>query len=1150
MHDTIADHIDEGRRRAFESAWSAGSPTRIEENLPAADRPEYLPTLEELVHIELEFAWKQARAGGAAAEAAGPLVESYLARFPPLLQPNIVRRLVQQEFHVRRACGSRPAINEYCRRFPELWSNPSEAGAFLLPTEAGPLETNQAAPAEARYHLVAKHARGGFGEVWRAADSVLNRDIAIKRLAPALASEAEYRRRFAEEARITGQLEHPGVVPVYDLVDAGSEHPYYVMRFLGGTTMADAVHRFHQAHPAPSFRSVAGLRLLTAFLTIAKTIQFAHARGVIHRDLKPQNVMLGDFGETIILDWGLAKYLSADRPIKGTLQAGDGDPAGNRQTDEHVQTMAGAVMGTPAYMSPEQFAGRTGLVDQRSDIYGLGAILYETLTGRPPHGEAAHLAKSRGPVRRPRALAASIPRSLEAICLKSLAPDQADRYQEVAAMTRDLELYLADEPVSVLRESWPARLARYARRHRNLMATGGLVGLSVLLALAGILAVVVKSNRDLGLAQAETAAALVEAEDHLYLQRLVTAHQEFMENHNVVQAEALLDLCPPSRRQWEWHFVKGLCDRDQPGVLRGHQGRVQSVAVSPDDRLAASVDDEGTVIVWDIEQAERRWRGSHQPAASCLAFAPDGRQLVTGGRDADGRGNVKIWDVASGELLRQHVVHGRAVTALAFAPDGRRLATAGADETVTVWDAATGQLERTLRGHAGAVLAVAFAPDSGRLASGGQDTVVRTWDLDTGDPVREFAGHTAPVTAVAFNMANGQLASASQDSTIRLWPSDAMDGVRVLTGHREAVECLAFSDDGRKLASAGFDASIRVWDLERPDTARVLRGHESHIRGVAMRADAGLLFSAADDFTVRLWDIERSPAATFAGQMVAFSPTGRRFATADVTSGRRSVVRLWEPESHQERLRLATDARVTGLVYSQDGRHLATAETNGAIAIRDAYDGTVVERIDCGTLPLGLALSPDNRQVIAGDPAGVVRIWNRESNAPPRIIRAHADRIAATAFSPDALTIATASVDGTGKLFDARTGEEQALLRGHHKALTQVVFSPDGTRVATSSFDGTIRLWNRATGEPLMTLTAGKFYLNSVVFSPDGRRIVSGSDQMIKIWDADTGHQVFSLWGHNCVSQLAFDPRGEWLAVAGTHKHVRLLRGSSVSGPR
>ncbi|MBN2489802.1 MAG: protein kinase [Planctomycetes bacterium] len=494
----IPEHeIDEAERRRFEEAWARGRPVPIEECLPPAGSPSRSGTLEELVHIELELAWKRAAGTGAAeAGAAGdaPLVEDYLRRFPELDRPEIVRRLLATEYRVRQRHGDRPELESYRRRFPGL----VETGEDVLDTlaareaeDAAAAEARQGGPLAERYHLIAEHARGGFGAVWRARDENLRREVALKQLSPPLAERPEFRRRFVGEARITARLEHPGIVPIYDLADAEAGAAYYAMKLVRGETLAAAIARFHALAPDAPERPVEERRLLAAFLLVSQTMEYSHARGVVHRDLKPQNIVLGDYGETIVLDWGLAKA-----PADAEAPAGDAGAAGPDPPPSPVLTRPGTVQGTPAYMAPEQAAGEIDRVDERSDIYALGAILYQILTGRLPFdGPTAEevLARVRaGRPPRPRAVRPEASPALEAICLKAMACEREQRYAAVSALARDLQRFLADEPVSVYREPWTRRAGRWMRRHRALVtgvAAATLVGLVGLAVVAVVLAV-------------------------------------------------------------------------------------------------------------------------------------------------------------------------------------------------------------------------------------------------------------------------------------------------------------------------------------------------------------------------------------------------------------------------------------------------------------------------------------------------------------------------------------------------------------------------------------------------------------------------------------------------------------------------------------
>ncbi len=377
----------------------------------------------------------------------------------------------------------RARVEELVRRQLETPTVGSVAGLPLpppvttaeLPARVGrlfdPAAPEAGAATESRYQRLSLHGAGGIGQVWLARDTELGRDVALKQLRPETAQDAASRARFLEEARVTGQLEHPNIVPVHDLVrPADGSQPYYIMRFVKGRTLSAAVAAYHDN---PQAGRIELLGLMNAFLAVCNALAFAHSRGVLHRDLKGQNVILGEFGEVNVLDWGLARRMGDRETANALVPAADGPGP--------TPTLPGQVLGTPGYMAPEQAAGRTDEIDARTDVYGLGAILYEVLTGRPPFSTAVGTGtgivtaldlpallrriQTESP-RPPRQVRPAAPPALEAICLKALSRRREDRYQSAAELARDVQRWLADEPVSVYREPLAARLGRWSRRHR------------------------------------------------------------------------------------------------------------------------------------------------------------------------------------------------------------------------------------------------------------------------------------------------------------------------------------------------------------------------------------------------------------------------------------------------------------------------------------------------------------------------------------------------------------------------------------------------------------------------------------------------------------------------------------------------------------
>ncbi|HKB37330.1 MAG TPA: protein kinase, partial [Gemmataceae bacterium] len=347
--------------------------------------------------------------------------------------------------------GLAATVDEEVRRSLQEIEDDAVRKSLVTMGEARPGETVPDDPAAGQRYLLSRlHATGGIGRVWVAYDSGLGREVALKELRPEYAGHAAARARFVKEARITGQLEHPGIVPVHELTTRDG-HPIYTMRFLHGRTLTEVTRAYHarRAERAATALDLAGL--LNTFVAVCNAVAYAHARGVIHRDLKGQNVLVGEYGEVIVLDWGLAKVVG---PREGE---GIEPPALVEVPADGDATSQGQVIGTPSYMAPEQAAGRLDQIDRRTDVYGLGAILYEILTGRPPFSgsdrhEVLRRVREEAPPR-PRQVCAGVPPALEAVCLKALARDPGDRYATAEELARDVQRWLADEPPSAYRET-------------------------------------------------------------------------------------------------------------------------------------------------------------------------------------------------------------------------------------------------------------------------------------------------------------------------------------------------------------------------------------------------------------------------------------------------------------------------------------------------------------------------------------------------------------------------------------------------------------------------------------------------------------------------------------------------------------------------
>jgi serine/threonine-protein kinase len=511
----------------FEDAWLRGQRPAIDLFLPGEAERRHAVLLE-LVHADLEFRLKTGEAVRA---------ESYLERYPELwTDPEAVLGLFVAEYSLRQREDPDLAIEEYQQRLPryahEMRDRLERLDQYLKVDStqtvrirprvvAGEAGDEAVAPPPARYRPMRLHARGGLGEVLLAEDAELGRAVALKRLQPRHGADPDSRRRFLREAEITARLGHPGIVPIYGLTHDADGQPCYAMRFIQGESLQEAIERFHRGALPPAEAALGLRQLLGRFVSVCQTMAYAHSNGVIHRDLKPQNIMLGEYGETLVVDWGLAREITAcglrlaassdPEAASGTTPDGSNPQAAVRNPQsEQTLTRDGEVMGTPAYMAPEQAAGDRDGIGPASDIYSLGATLYTLLTGRPPFPGGDVLAcVQQGVFAPPRQLRKGLPRALEAVCLKAMALRPEARYLGAAALVQDVERWLADEPVRARRESWPERGRRWLKRHRTLVTVAAAAAIVALVTVstAALRLKAARDNEETARVQAEQAHA-------------------------------------------------------------------------------------------------------------------------------------------------------------------------------------------------------------------------------------------------------------------------------------------------------------------------------------------------------------------------------------------------------------------------------------------------------------------------------------------------------------------------------------------------------------------------------------------------------------------------------------------------------------------
>jgi WD40 repeat protein/tetratricopeptide (TPR) repeat protein/tRNA A-37 threonylcarbamoyl transferase component Bud32 len=1012
-----------------------------------------------------------------------------------------------------------------------------------------------------RYQPIQFHAAGNLGEVLLAQDPELNRSVALKRIQERHADNPESRRRFLREAEITGRLEHPGVVPVHGLGQDAEGRPCYAMRFIQGESLKDAIVRFHaQEKPGrdPGERRLALRQLLTSFVAVCKTMAYAHSRGVLHRDLKPANIMLGKYGETLVVDWGLARTFERDEVARShgeaSLQPGLDGGGG--------ETQVGSMLGTPAFASPEQAAGHWDLVGPASDIFSLGATLYNLLTNASPYqGEAVQeiiAQASMGEVVPPRQRKKNIPRALEGICLKAMAKKRQDRYATALDLAADVEHWLADEPVRAHQESLLEQMGRLSRRHRAAAVAGGALLVAGLALAASLVLAHARTiaEQERSIADGERRLAQ-EARDKEQSAREAAEEERGRADRARQEAEQQREVADRSRR--EAQKQRAIAER----AKQAEEGLTNVLRVDNGLKLRDQGDAFGALL-WFTKALAMEKRGKEyealqrQRAAAMLGecprvtqvwchqgpvvhaeFSPNGQRVVTASWDRTAR----VWDAVTGEPVTPPLEHQGFVQHSTFSPNGRCVVTSSADLTARVWDARTGKpLTPPLR-HQGEVRRAVFGPDGRRVATASWDRTARVWDAATGQPITPPLQHDREVLGVAFSPDGRQVVTASEDKTARVW--DTATGLPLTPSlqHPGKVQHAAFSPDGRWIVSACEDNVVRVWDAATGKPAAdplQHKGmeHKGPVEYAAFSQDGRFIVTAGLDQTARVWGAVtgqvHTPVLKHTGavEYAAFSPDGRRV----VTASKDKTARIWDADTGQP---LTPSLKHYGYVvqasFSPDSRRILTASFDGTARVWDLPTGLRVSPpLKHHQKVVHAAFSPDGRHVVTASYDHTARVWDAATGQPVTPPLKHNGWVAHAAFSPDGRQVVTASYDQTARVWDAATGKPVTPPLKHNREVMHAAFSPDGRQVVTASYDQTARVWDAVTGQPITPPLKHNGEVEHAAFSPDSRRVVTASyDQTARVWDAVTGQPVTPPLKHtHLVMHAAFSPDGRRVVTA------------------